>query len=379
MKVLVFSAFYLPGYKGGGPIKTIKNLFDRVGSEISFDLITGDRDLGDSLPYASVDFDNWNRVGNASVLYVGNNVKGIRKIYYSIRSGGYDCIYLNSFFSVRFSFIPLLMAKFFGVKVILGPRGEFSEGAIAQKNKKKKFYIGVYKFFRLHRGIVFQASSSFELNDITRVLGSEADTFIAEDIGAQEFAADLDLAVEGDLKAVFISRVSPKKNLLGALATLNLVRQPVTFHIYGPIEDQSYWEACLAEMNDLPPHVNAAYMGTLEPQQVVSTLKSYDVFLFPTKGENYGHVITEALCAGVPVLIADTTPWRGLQEQGIGWDLPVSDHTAFAEVLDKLALTPSSDRTEARKRVLGWARRKFTQGDAIEANNAMFKYAYENK
>ena len=38
-----------------------------------------------------------------------------------------------------------------------------------------------------------------------------------------------------------------------------------------------------------------------------------DVFLLPTGGENFGHAIFEALSCGVPVLISDQTPWRGLE------------------------------------------------------------------
>lgn len=36
----------------------------------------------------------------------------------------------------------------------------------------------------------------------------------------------------------------------------------------------------------------------VDSQEVVETFSQYDVFLFPTKGENYGHVIFEALAGG---------------------------------------------------------------------------------
>jgi hypothetical protein len=46
-------------------------------------------------------------------------------------------------------------------------------------------------------------------------------------------------------------------------------------------------------------------------------LAEYDLFLFPTLGENYGHVISEALASGCPVVISDQTPWRNLEAEGI--------------------------------------------------------------
>lgn len=98
-------------------------------------------------------------------------------------------------------------------------------------------------------------------------------------------------------------------------------------------------------------------------------------FFFPTKGENYGHVIAEALCAGLPIVIADTTPWRNLQSLGIGWDLPLSNPTAFSKALDELALLPSEKYHQLRLNVLAWAKDKFSQRDAVEANRNMFLYA----
>lgn len=43
--VLIFTGLYLPGVKGGGPIRTIYNLTSRLKNDINFYIITLDRDL----------------------------------------------------------------------------------------------------------------------------------------------------------------------------------------------------------------------------------------------------------------------------------------------------------------------------------------------
>ncbi|MCK2150069.1 glycosyltransferase [Marinobacter alexandrii] len=379
MDVLVLASHYIPGYKGGGPIKTIKNLIDQAGDEISFKLITSDRDLGDTSPYTSVNIGTWNKVGSALVLYVQPGKAGYVRIAQHLRRKDYDVVYLNSFFSPRFSFFPLLVAKALRRKVVLGPRGEFSKGALTLKSTKKHLFIETFKLLGLHRRTVFQASSDFEAEDIRRALGSRVDIHVAEDIGAQDFAEKLMLRNAGPLQAVFVSRISPKKNLLAALKMLKEVREPLIYSIYGPIEDRDYWEECEVAIEDLPPHVRVQHKGTLNPNEVVRTLEKYDVFFFPTKGENYGHVIAEALCAGLPIVIADTTPWRNLQEHGIGWDLPLRNPNAFSTALDELATIPAEDHLHMRETVLSWAKDKFSQRDAVEANIALFKYADEKK
>lgn len=372
---MVFSGYYLPGYKGGGPIKTIKNLFDQTGNSVFYKLITSDRDLGDALPYNSIDHNNWNKVGNAEVFYVQSGSMGYKKIAELLFEKDYELIYLNSFFSPTFSVLPLIIAKTLRQKIIVGPRGEFSEGALSLKSRKKNTFIKLYKLLNLHRGIIYQASSDYEAEDIRRVLGSKVDIQIAEDIGSQEFAQYIPERESEALKAVFLSRISPKKNLDLALEILKSVQKPLVYDIYGPIEDQGYWQHCQSIIADLPSHINVKYKGELMPEQVVPTLSLYDFFFMPTKGENYGHVIAEALCAGLPLLISDATPWRNLSEQGIGWDLPVDNPSAFTDAVNKLALMGLEEHCQMRENVLEWARNKFSQRDAIDANLAMFEYA----
>jgi len=379
LKVLVFAGHYIPGYKGGGPIKTIKNLFEQTGDEITFKLIASDRDLGDTFPYTSIECGTWNQVGKASVLYVQPGKIGYGQMVQELRTKDYDLVYLNSFFSPRFSFFPLILAKMLRQKVVIAPRGEFSEGALALKSLKKNLFITAYRLLGFHRHTVFQVSSEFEAEDVRRTLGSRVDTHIAENIGAQEFAGQLQRRTTGPLKAVFVSRISPKKNLLAALEMLQKVQQSLSYDIYGPIEDRDYWQECEKAIAALPPHIQVHHRGTLHPDEVVKTLENYDAFFFPTKGENYGHVIAEALCAGLPILIANTTPWRNLQNLGIGWDLSLNDPDAFSAELDQLAIMPAEKHFDMRQNVLAWAKNKFSQRDAVEANIDLFKYAYDKK
>jgi len=374
LKILTFSNFYLPGYKGGGPIKTIKNLISQTSDSLSYKVVTLDRDLGDASAYTDINLNSWNDLGYSQVFYSQMGFGGIKQIFGLLTKENYDVVYLNSFFSPTFSVLPLIIAKTLRQKVIVGPRGEFSEGALSLKLRKKNTFIKLYKLLNLHRGTIYQASSIYEAEDIKRVLGSDMDIVIAEDIGAQEFAKNIAIR-EQIIKAVFISRISPMKNLGFALEILKSVQKPLVYDIYGPIEDQGYWQHCQSIIADLPSHIDVQYKGELTPEQVVPTLSSYDFFFMPTKGENYGHVIAEALCAGLPLLISDATPWRNLSEQGLGWDLPLDNPSTFSNAINKLALMSNDDHYEMRKNVLKWAINKFSQRDAIEANIAMFEYA----
>ncbi len=100
------------------------------------------------------------------------------------------------------------------------------------------------------------------------------------------------------------------KNLDGLLEMLRGVHALVNLDIFGPIEDEDYWRKCEKIVSALPDNIKVKYRGSITPDEVSSTFARYDLFIFPTQGENFGHVIFEALRAGTPVLLSDRTPWH---------------------------------------------------------------------
>jgi len=187
--VLLFSGFYLPGYKGGGPIRTIANMLQALGQEIDFSLVTSDRDLGDGSAYPSISPNIWIRTDSTTAIYLSSN-GFLRKLNQLISGYTGDAIHLNSFFSFRFSILPLLLWRIHkpGRPVILGPRGEFSQGALALKSAKKRAYLALVKHLGLYKNVIWHASTEHEAADIRRVMGASATVRIAIDI-AQPGAA----------------------------------------------------------------------------------------------------------------------------------------------------------------------------------------------
>ena len=143
-KILCFVDYYLPGYKAGGPIQSIVNLVENLGDEFEFYIICNDRDHLDRQPYANVKIDEWNVVSKARVFYASRknlNIKGITKL---LNKTKYDLLYFNSFFSFKFTILPLVIYKFFFLSkkpCIIAPRGEFSLGALKLKHIKKNLFI----------------------------------------------------------------------------------------------------------------------------------------------------------------------------------------------------------------------------------------------
>lgn len=97
-----------------------------------------------------------------------------------------------------------------------------------------------------------------------------------------------------------------------------------------------------------PPSLKVNYRGEVEHEKLHTLLHEYDVMLLPTLGENFGHAIIEALDAGLPVVISDRTPWRNLEQAGVGADLPLEHEEAFLRVLARYQAMNESDMASTR-------------------------------
>ncbi|MBN2731081.1 MAG: hypothetical protein JXR26_01505, partial [Balneolaceae bacterium] len=172
--ILILTAFYLPGYLGGGPIRTIASLVEILGDEFDFKIVTLDRDLGATDCYPGINVDEWQKVGKADVFYVSSENANVTFIRSIINATVHDVLYLNSFFSPLFTVIPMFLNRLGlikGVTIIIAPRGEFSTGALKLKSFKKKPYIFLSKLLKLYKNVEWQASSYHEKEDIISVFG----------------------------------------------------------------------------------------------------------------------------------------------------------------------------------------------------------------
>jgi len=381
--ILCFVTYYLPGYRSGGPVRTIANFVDHLGDEFDIRIVTRDRDALDTKPYPSIEIDAWNRntVGKAQVFYASKKTVNLRGIAKLIRETPHDILYLNSFFAFGFTTLSLL-ARRLGwapkTPCVIAPRGEFSRGAIALKAWKKRFYMRVTRMMGLYSGLHWQASSEFEASDIKRELRSlAAEISVAPDLPPAIEAAGLQSTshkprIDGPLRIIFLSRISPMKNLDFLLEVLGVVAAPIELLIFGPLREPDYWSQCQALIALLPSNIQIDYRGEVIPLDVPKTFASADLFIFPTRGENYGHVVLESLAAGTAVLISDRTPWQSSDDKAVEV-LPLEDTEAWVKAVEYWARFDRQQLEQMRAAALGYAQRYLQTSEALEQNRSLFR------
>lgn len=352
IRILALLEHYLPAYKAGGPLRTVENMVEQMGEPFAFRVVTCDRDWGDRASLPEVIPGRWSAVGNGETIYLTPSQLGPAGLRRVIAGTEHDVLYLNSLFSPRLSLVPLLLGRLRAIPrrpVVLAPRGELHAGALtggswgawlpasvgrrlgSPRYLKKRLYITLARGLGLFRGITWQASNEAEAEEIRLYAGARAVVVVAPDLAArppESLPPPVAPKTRGALRAVFLSRIDPKKNLHGAIELLAGVRGEVTFDIYGPVVDERYWARCRAALDRLPPNVTVRCHGAVPHEDVATIFRAHELFLFPTLGENFGHVVLEALVSGCPVLLSDRTPWRDLVRYRAGWDLPLEDEAA---------------------------------------------------
>ena len=338
---------YLPGYKDGGPVRSTQNLVEQLGKEYDIRVAAYDRDVGDTQQYPNIKLYSWNRVGNGLVYYIpeeGFTCKVLQELAAQV-----DIVYLwGCFNSYTIKVLLLKRLKIIKPNVAIAGMGLFSPKAFQIKYWKKKTVTTIMNFLGLFQNVYWSATSELEVQEIRHEVWSKSSQFyIAEDLPRKVDESLIEKTkLLDELNIVWISRIAPKKNLKAAIHILNNTKAKIKFTIYGPVFDQEYWNRCQQELSRLPENIQWEYKGSVDSEQVVSTLMQYHVFLFPTLGENYGHVIQESLSAGCPCLLSDQTPWKDLEENGAGYVFPLEKKSCFVKVLEKYAAMDQEEFNE---------------------------------
>lgn len=338
-KILCFIEYYLPGYKSGGPVKTISNFVEHFGHEYEIFIICSDRDYLDTKPYINKKVKKWYKIGKAKVLYISKKDLNIYSVAKLLSENSYDLLYLNGLFSFKFTIIPLLIRRFKPTKnnipCILATRGMLSSNAIKLKSIKKKIYFKIANFFQLYENLFFQASNINEKKEIYKNLKvTNKKIFIAPNLIKLNPISFKKMKVKKNrtLNLIFLSRISPMKNLDFLLRSLLKVDNPINLTIYGSKEDHNYYNECLELIRKLPNKIKVYIKNHIKNGSVQSTLINHDLFVLPSRGENFGHVIIESLSAGLPVMISDKVFWKSDKKGGI-MKLPLKEDIWAREIL----------------------------------------------
>ncbi|HEX2860946.1 MAG TPA: glycosyltransferase [Lacunisphaera sp.] len=274
----------------------------------------------------------------------------------------YTCIHHHSLWLLSLRYAAGA-AQRRGVPLVISPRGMMSPWAWNHHRWRKRL---AEKFvhpdaFQLAAG--WHATSAEEAFDI-HTLGFRQPVCVSPNgvtiptesdlAAARGVWEELCPAVRSRPVALFYSRFHRKKRVRELIDLwLGPPRGDWLLLIIGTAED--YSPAKLAEeVANLGASDRIAVLdgaGRPPPYAVAS------LFLLPSHSENFGQVIAEALAAGVPPLVTDTTPWSDLGPNRAGWCVSWND---YGRTLTEALVVPPDDLRAMGRLGRNWVARDFS-------------------
>ena len=320
-KLLFITDWYAPAFKGGGPIRSVVNLIEKIKKDYDCYVYTSNTDFGEVEPLAGIVEDQWVDQDGVQVYYRSGKLS-FAQVKTMIKNINPHRIYLNSMFS---NMIKPILVAFASDKIIIAPRGMLNESALAVKPIRKFLYLWFLRTFGFAKHLRFHATSEEEKKVIKRIFPNAQSIVVAGNIPTST-ATEL-LPVEkqsGKLNIVFTGRMHPIKNLHLLLEALKNVSGAIELTIIATQEDQLYLERCNRLAIALPSNITINWVLDLPPTEIKRYLLQAHLFALLSNVESFGHAIFEALAIGCPVFISDNTPWKNLQQQKAGMNFALN-------------------------------------------------------
>lgn len=140
-----------------------------------------------------------------------------------------------------------------------------------------------------------------------------------------------------DLKFVFLSSI---RNVKGVGTMINAFKEVLkeypdaSLDLYGPIRE----DFDVKILENIKHVKNIDYKGVVNNNEVVETLKNYDVFVFPTEytGEGFPAVLIEAFLSGLVVIASDMNYNKEIVKDAInGWVFPSGNKDELKQTIKK--------------------------------------------
>lgn len=224
---------------------------------------------------------------------------------------------------------------------IVSPRGMLSRWSLDFRRSRKRIAWWLYQARDLMSASVIHVTSDQEAQEV-RDLGLRQPLAIIGN-GINIPAA---LATNGnssdERRALFLSRIHPKKGLANLVRAWGRVRPPNWKLIIAGTDAEGHQREIehLARSEGIADAVE--FPGPVSDSDKWALYQTADLFVLPTFSENFGIVVAEALASGVPVITTRAAPWSSLETHGCGWWIEVGLEPLVA------ALTEATEESMAR-------------------------------
>ncbi len=311
MKILHVVPTYLPATRYGGPIYSVHGLCSALAADgMSVSVYTTSVD---GLKNSDVEHGRVYLKDNVQVVYFES--KYLRRIYYStgleraLRNNirDFDLLHLHSIFLYPTN-IAARIAKRHHIPYVLSPRGMLEKSLIKSKSSLiKKAWLAMIERKTIESASLIHLTSDRESRELDKFsYAFPGRVIIPNGVSEALFENDLKSTRTNRFQLLFLGRVNWKKQIDRIIESLKFIDFEINVVIAGNDEDgyRLTLEKLITELGlDKDEKITINFTGEVDPVQKKKLYLNSDAMLLPSKSENFGNTVIEAMAMGCPVIV----------------------------------------------------------------------------
>lgn len=248
-------------------------------------------------------------------------------------------------------------ARAAAIPLVVSPRGMLSPAALRFSASRKKLMWHGAQAGLLRQAACLHATSAAEYEEIRRIGLRNPVAVIANGIDLPQTLAAHDTRKEHTVLS--LGRLHPKKGLdrlIRAWAGIEAQSAGWRLRLIGPSE-RGYGEELVGLAAKLGCR-RVAIEGEVRGAQKWQAYGDASLFVVPTRNENFGLTVAEALSCGLPVITTRNAPWSGLVDEACGWWID-DDAQQLVQTLTAAMALSDGQRCAMGLRGRAWMARAF--------------------
>ena len=197
--------------------------------------------------------------------------------------------------------------------------GMLNRDALKMTSFKKQLFLKLFQKQDLQSVAYIHATSEYEAECI-RELGITTPIAVIPN-GVVDYGKKHLISSDGIIRFGFVGRTDPVKNidvLLSAWQKLGNYTKNCQLTIIGGGNDPEYSKKLHTFVSEHNMN-NVVFTGLLSKEKALREMAKLDYLILPSRSENFGMVIPEALSMGIPCIASKGTPWNELNTHNCGW------------------------------------------------------------
>ena len=220
------------------------------------------------------------------------------------------------------TYIGYKIAKKYNLPLVVSVRGTMYEWALNQSKYIKKFAMWMFQRDMLNNADIIHITEENEKKALESIDIDNKTVLIPNGIELENDFNELDKNILNKINydnlkryIMFLGRIVHNKGLHYLMTSYNKLKgkyQDIEVLIVGGIEDKKYFDS-LEQVKGMH------FLGAIDGIEKHTLFSISSLFVLPSKSENFGMSIAEAMSYKIPVITTTGTPWREMKEKDAGW------------------------------------------------------------